>query len=202
MTTDHGIRLDPEPKQGGSPAAIVRHLRAAVRDGTDVKVPCGTCSLCCEMARAAPPLTDNERDRFPHTVDAYGGAKLARRENGWCVYLSDDRKCSIYAIRPRACRIYDCRVTVMARRAAEALYDVKFEYAHQPETVGDTPDWRFDLPTRNDVDVFLAIQIVMQRAGGWDVVCGAASLVVMSPEWPNLVETAKRVRLNGGRLPD
>ncbi len=40
---------------------------------------------------------------------AYAVYLLGRREDGACVHLGDDNRCTIYEHRPSACRDFDCR---------------------------------------------------------------------------------------------
>jgi Fe-S-cluster containining protein len=82
-----------------------------------VNVPCGSCTVCCEML--SPFLTPEEVQSglYPITLlnpdpthgdDAGPTVALFRKPSGGCSMLID-KKCSIYDYRPLACRQFDCR---------------------------------------------------------------------------------------------
>jgi Fe-S-cluster containining protein len=51
-----------------------------------------------------------------------GFRTLAKKDNGECSQLGEDGKCSIYEHRPRACRIFDCRVSfLLSRRETDPI---------------------------------------------------------------------------------
>lgn len=83
-------------------------------------VPCGTCTLCCELL--APHLTPEEVSSglYPISLTMPTPEILAKdptvgpvitmfkNEKGSCAMFIDG-KCSIYEKRPLACRQFDCR---------------------------------------------------------------------------------------------
>lgn len=74
-------------------------------------VPCGTCTVCCELL--SPHLTPEEIESDKYPISLTQGPNgfivaLFRNENGSCSMFKDG-KCSIYEDRPKACRQYDCR---------------------------------------------------------------------------------------------
>ena len=86
------------------------------RDLPDSDVPCQTvnCTECCE--RLSPFLTPEEfaSGKYLYTFINAGDTEkpaiaIPRTAQG-CVYLSHEKKCTIYEIRPRACRQFDCRL--------------------------------------------------------------------------------------------
>ena len=106
-------------------------LAAALRGEGDSDVPCAGCTACCTSAQfvhigpeetetlaAIPPELLFPAPRMPR-----GHVLLGYDERGRCPMLGD-RGCSIYEQRPRACRVYDCRVFaaagVMPREAEKA----------------------------------------------------------------------------------
>ncbi|HET7654424.1 MAG TPA: YkgJ family cysteine cluster protein [Acidimicrobiales bacterium] len=92
-------------------------VRAAMRGEGDVDVPCDGCTACCrssQFVHIAPDETSTLAAvpaalRFPAPALPPGHVVLGYDEQGRCPMLVDDR-CSIYEVRPRACRTYDCRV--------------------------------------------------------------------------------------------
>ena len=85
----------------------------------DASVPCDNCPApCCTTANWTVFLTYTEAQRLPYTfarVKFPGGqevefaAVLPRHPiTGACVFAVDGR-CTVWAIRPAACRTYDCR---------------------------------------------------------------------------------------------
>jgi Fe-S-cluster containining protein len=74
-------------------------------------VPCGECTLCCDLL--APHLSPEEisSGRYPISlINSPDGPVITmfKNERGGCSMLID-KKCSIYENRPFACRQYDCR---------------------------------------------------------------------------------------------
>ena len=85
---------------------------------------CTGCSApCCRAAAlSAVPLSLAEAEKLPHTLGAVrlpGGtveltnvALLARHPvTGECVFVQPNGRCSIWNIRPKACRVYSCKGT-------------------------------------------------------------------------------------------
>ena len=74
-------------------------------------VPCGSCTLCCELL--APHLTPHEISSGKYPMSFVEGPEgpvvsLWRKPEGGCAMFVDG-KCSIYEDRPMACRQFDCR---------------------------------------------------------------------------------------------
>ncbi len=116
-------------------------MRAALRGERDANVPCDGCTACCTssqfvtiepdetetLARIPAPLL------FPAPGRPRGHMVLGYDERGHCPMLVDGR-CSIYEHRPRACRMYDCRVFAAAgvdagSPVAERVAQWEFEFA-------------------------------------------------------------------------
>jgi len=85
------------------------------RDLPDSDVPCHSvkCTECCE--RLSPYLTEEEfkSGQYIYTFLNSGDPEkpviaVPRTERG-CVYLNAYKQCTIYDIRPKACRQFDCR---------------------------------------------------------------------------------------------
>jgi len=100
----HSVNHGDKPV--GSAPTWLRSLQHGMRDG-DVKVPCGDCNACCR-AKFHVNVTEAEAKELDQAYRDDQGWWLRKNADGSCVYLVDDR-CSVYARRPRACRVYDCR---------------------------------------------------------------------------------------------
>jgi hypothetical protein len=93
--------------------------RAAVLAPADV--PCGDCSACCTASQFVLVEPDEHAALavippallFPAPRRPEGFRLLGYDEHGACPMFVDER-CSIYEHRPRACRVYDCRVYAAA----------------------------------------------------------------------------------------
>ncbi len=96
-------------------------MQAALRGEQESDVPCGSCTGCCtssQFVHIAPDETDTLAHipsalLFPAPRMPRGNVLLGYDEHGHCPMLVDGA-CSIYAHRPRTCRIYDCRVFAAA----------------------------------------------------------------------------------------
>ncbi|HEX4018607.1 MAG TPA: YkgJ family cysteine cluster protein [Frankiaceae bacterium] len=102
------------------------NFRASLHDGDPVDVPCDGCTACCRSGKLIPVEPD-EFDALRHIpadclVPMPG--QPARRvlkhdESGRCSQLTPDG-CSVYAHRPHACRMYDCRIFAAAGVAPDS----------------------------------------------------------------------------------
>lgn len=90
-------------------------------------VPCESvnCTECCE--RLSPFLTEEEflSGNYIYTLLNSGDPEkpviaIPRTEHG-CIYLNQFKKCTIYDIRPKSCRQFDCRL------GHSAIIENKFE---------------------------------------------------------------------------
>ena len=96
------------------------NLTSITSDEEEADVPCGSCTLCCEklapllspeeVASGLYPLsliqpTEQEMRENPEVGPI---VTLYRKKEGGCGMFIDG-KCSIYDIRPKSCRQFDCR---------------------------------------------------------------------------------------------
>ena len=90
--------------------------RALLRE-RDSDVPCDGCTACCRSAQFVH-IEPDESDTLAHIQGELmfpapglprGHRVLGYDDRGHCPMLVDGA-CSIYEHRPRACRVYDCRV--------------------------------------------------------------------------------------------
>lgn len=97
-------------------AAWVPSAMAVLEGRSEAGVPCGSCTACCEASQFIPIGPDETATlaAVPKalTVPAPGRPKghvvLGYDERGRCPMLGSGG-CTIYSVRPRACRAYDCR---------------------------------------------------------------------------------------------
>jgi uncharacterized protein len=95
-------------------------MRAVLRGEAEADVPCDGCVGCC-VSSYPIPLRPTDTVALARVPDPYlqwqsGGASSARmgfRDDGTCPMLVE-RRCTIYAERPRTCRDYDCRIYAAA----------------------------------------------------------------------------------------
>ncbi len=80
----------------------------------DPEVLCDRCeAVCCRLLVLVMP--DDPTPRGYVAIDEHGLEVMARGEEGWCIALDMQRMCcSIYELRPQACRSFtmgagDCR---------------------------------------------------------------------------------------------
>ncbi len=122
---------------------------AALRGERDADVPCGGCTACCrsfqfvhvgrDEAEALAHIPKELLFPAPHMPDHL---VMGYDERGHCPMLSDGG-CTIYAHRPRACRMYDCRVV--------AATGVTLEDDDKAAIAERVARWRFSYPTAEDV---------------------------------------------------
>lgn len=133
----------------GSLASWLAEVPAVLRGERPAEVDCGECTACCRSsqfvhiepdeaaARAAVPV----ELRFPAPGLPRGHIVVPHDEHGRCPLLGDDG-CTAYAVRPRTCRTYDCRVFAAAGVDADA--------ERQPAIAARVRRWRFRVETAED----------------------------------------------------
>lgn len=96
------------------------NLTTSVTDEEEADVPCGSCTMCCEML--SPFLTPEEISSGMYPLSFIQPSheqllsnpsigpivSLYRKKEGGCGMFVDN-KCSIYNYRPVSCRQFDCR---------------------------------------------------------------------------------------------
>lgn len=147
--------MNPTLPAGTFSAWLRATTDAAAGDGT-VDVPCGDCVACCtssQFIHIGPDETETLR-RIP--TDVVFPAPGAPPE--WVVLGYDDRGhcpmfvdggCSIYEVRPRTCRSYDCRVF-----PASGLVPA----SDKPHIVERAGQWRFEHASDDDTARHRAVQ--------------------------------------------
>ena len=137
-------------------------MQRGMRTGEGSDVPCGGCVACCTSGQLVP-VEEHERNALPASavVEAQDGWVLARREDGVCASLIEGR-CAVYAVRPTACRIYDCRIFPATGLEPEA---------DKPAIAERARAWTFsmsgDEDRRRQEAVRATVQMIrMQQVGG------------------------------------
>jgi hypothetical protein len=112
-----------EPLDAGDFRAWAEGLERALHDDVDdisgaaSDVPCGECTACCTSSQFIHIEPDEKQTLaripsdllFPAPLRPVGHVVMGFDERGHCPMLVDST-CSIYGVRPRTCRTYDCRV--------------------------------------------------------------------------------------------
>lgn len=114
---------------------------AVLDDGGSADVPCAGCTACCRSGKLIPVEAD-ETEALAHIpadclVPMPGQPErrvLTHDASGQCSQLTE-AGCSVYAHRPAACRLYDCRIFAAAGVTpdkpliAEQVQHWRFRYA-------------------------------------------------------------------------
>jgi hypothetical protein len=176
----------------GSPTTFVRHLEREVKAGrTEAKVPCNGCNRCCRAAGLNVDLLDHERPKYRcHLDEELDTHVLDKNLDGSCVYLVDG-KCSIYAERPQACRLYDCRVPAL----------LGFIPHDDPLVIEGVGQWYPELKTVDDRDALVAIRLCVDRlmAGGREP--DLETLLPALASWRAFLPLARQIRRSLEALP-
>lgn len=159
----------PDPLDAGELGAWVEELRSAMRGERATDVACGTCTGCCTSSQFVL-IEPDERDAlaaipaallFPAPRMAKGNMVLGYDERGHCPLLVDGA-CSIYEVRPRTCRTYDCRVFEAA--------GVRIDDPSKSAIDATARRWRFS----HSSDASRAKHDAMRRAASWLTAHGGA----------------------------
>lgn len=124
-------------------------------DGADV--PCGDCTACCtssQFIHVAPDETATlaaipAEVLFPAPGLPRGHVLMGFDQNGHCPMFVDGG-CSIYDVRPRTCRQYDCRVFAAA--------GIVPDDAQKADIADRARRWAFDLSSEDDRAEHAAVQ--------------------------------------------
>jgi uncharacterized protein len=101
-------------------------MQAALRGEADSDVPCGSCTACCTSSQFVHIEPDEVQTLalipgellFPAPGQPPGHVVMGYDQDGNCPMFADGG-CSIYASRPRTCRVYDCRLFAALGRVNE-----------------------------------------------------------------------------------
>lgn len=121
-----GSEAEDQEVAAGDFSSWLRHMQSALRGERSADVPCGGCTACCTSSQFVTVAPDEAATLsripagllFPAPRLPRGHVLLGYDERGHCPMLVEGR-CSIYEHRPRACRMYDCRVFAAADVAVD-----------------------------------------------------------------------------------
>ncbi|MEN9306713.1 MAG: hypothetical protein RL173_645 [Fibrobacterota bacterium] len=156
MTPTMNADQNPSTTENGTfPAGVFSEWLGAtlkaLKSGGAANVACGDCVGCCTSSQFIhiEPSEGKTRNRIPprHLTAApgmpTGHMLMGYDKKGFCPMMVDG-KCTVYEVRPRTCRAYDCRVFTAAGLVAGAE-----DKAGINERV---KNWRFSYPTSRDRD--------------------------------------------------
>lgn len=148
----------PQPAAGDEQPAgrftvWLGQIRSALDGDGESDVPCGTCTACCASAQFVTIAPDETaalaaipRELLFPAPGLPGHLLMGYDERGRCPMLTS-AGCSVYAARPRTCRVYDCRVFPAA--GVEPDKPLVREQARR---------WRFEHPTPDDDTAHAAVR--------------------------------------------
>jgi Fe-S-cluster containining protein len=133
---------DPAELDAGEFSSWLGRIQVALDGRGESDVPCESCTACCTSAQFVHVEPDEHGTLahiprellFPAPGLPEGHLLLGYDERGHCPMLGDGG-CSIYAHRPRACRVYDCRVFAAA--------GVEIDEAAKAAVAARSRRWRF-----------------------------------------------------------
>ena len=142
-------------------------MRGALRGERDSDVPCDGCTACCRSSQFVHIGLD-ETDTLaripsellfpaPYMPDH---VVLGYDERGHCPMLVDDG-CTIYAHRPHACRVYDCRVLPAA--------GLTLDDEDKAAVSARVSRWRFSHPTESDARDHEAVRAAATALENMDI---------------------------------
>src|SRR5262245_49610577 len=134
----------------------LRRTRQAQRTEEGASVPCGECKACCTsfyFIHIRPDETETlakipQELLFAAPGLPKGNVVLGYDKNGHCPMFINNQ-CSIYEYRPQTCRKYDCRIFPATGLPAGS---------DKPLISQQAGRWKFDFPTTQDHEHFLAVQ--------------------------------------------
>ena len=132
-------------------------IGAALRGAGESDVPCGTCTACCRSRQFVHIDPDEVATLaaipaellFPAPGLPEGHVLLGFDREGRCPMLGEEG-CTIYADRPRTCRVYDCRVF-----AATAVAQ---DEPGKEAIAAQAGRWRFDVAPGADEERLTALR--------------------------------------------
>jgi len=154
----------PETIDAGPFATWLVATDAAISAQEETQVPCGGCTACCTSSQFVY-VGPGELDTIAHIPAALlfpapglpaGHYVLGYDEEGRCPMLVDGG-CSIYEHRPRACRVYDCRVMAAA--------GVEPDLPEQEDLAARVRQWSFGHPSATDRVLHEAVRAAARYLG-------------------------------------
>lgn len=138
--------MSTDIRDGGKPRDVLQGIHEGI--GTsEVSVPCNGCTACCRSPHVTVKLTHDEARQLRSRVHNEA-VVLEKKENGECVYMNDDGRCSIYDIRPQTCRLYDCRIWGLVGILPNDDKNLRVRI----------DSWVFDLSDKDDVELVATLK--------------------------------------------
>lgn len=143
----------------GSPTDLLQrrqelNARSSSGERVDASVPCNGCKSCChhEDVEVRAEQERAEDLRYLDLVQTQEGRTVLRkRDDGACAHLVSSG-CAVYDHRPRACRMYDCRI--------RAIAGLTMRYG---ETEHTAPAWAFRPQSPQDLATMSVLRISARR---------------------------------------
>ena len=122
-----GVIAPGDRRPAGEFGAWLDGMQSAMRGERDSDVPCDGCTACCtssQFIHVAPEDVEAlavipPELLFPAPGQPPGHFVMGYDQDGCCPMFHDGG-CSIYDVRPRTCRVYDCRLFAALGRVNEA----------------------------------------------------------------------------------
>lgn len=92
----------------------------------------GNCKGCGECCSRILPLSKTDIAGIRKYVEQHGIEQTAQSDGLTCPYLTKDRKCAVYPVRPDICRAYRCD-----RHASNDFSPVDKHMIHPPYAMAD-----------------------------------------------------------------
>lgn len=192
---------DTEALAAGDFSPWLTAVDAAIRGEQAADVPCGDCTGCCtssQFVHIAPDETDAlahipRQLLFPAPGLPRGHLLMGYDERGHCPMLRDGR-CSIYAHRPRTCRVYDCRIFPAA--------EVAVEEPAKAAIAARTRRWQFSFPSDDDRARHRAVAAAARFLAERGAILPAALAPRTSTQLAVLAVEIHRVFLDADPAPD
>lgn len=146
------------PRPAPELADWLAETHAAHAQGEGADVPCGPCTACCAASQFIHIDQDDARARaripsallFPAPGAPPGTLLMGFDEAGRCPMLGAEG-CTIYADRPRTCRMFDCRIFTATGVESE-----------RPAIDAEAERWRFEIRTPASQTAIAAIQAAVR----------------------------------------
>ncbi len=140
----------------GSFAAWLVQMESALAGEADATVACDGCTACCTSSQFVHIGADEtealaaipDELLFDAPASPAGAKLMGYDEQGRCPMLAE-HGCSIYEVRPRTCRTFDCRIFPAAGIDADAA---------KPQLVARAREWVFEETEDRDVELAQAVR--------------------------------------------
>ncbi|MCA9733076.1 MAG: YkgJ family cysteine cluster protein [Deferribacteres bacterium] len=144
-------------KSAGDFSSWLEQIHNSQHTGEGMDVPCGQCTACCESSyfiHIQPEETETlaaipDELKFAAPGLPKGHVLLGYNQQGRCPMFTG-KGCAIYAVRPRTCRQYDCRI-FKATGLAESG-------SNKQKIIQQAQCWHFEYTSKEDKKKLQAVQ--------------------------------------------